>query len=671
MKKRVFALAVCAVLLIQTNAAALPLPHGVPKPLYLEQAQSVAVARDDAVKKKNNELVVKRMKYTEAVAAIKAKAKNIQSFRWTPLLSFKFPEKLDLITDYELTVKPLNLQSEITTLTHERDDMVYAIKSKTGKLFTAVYIAQERIAFQEEVLTLAREDLSRNMAKLILGTALQADIDTLEKSIETQTSDLAALKRGFETDKKELTDILGFDVTTGYLFKNPLKTASVSRKDLDGLTDYTLANDHLYYATRMTASLELLSLNSYEQLFRRQYGAKVNAVSTFLNQARNGQDIDTTAFKSAYDAMLKTFDAPWDGSIKILFFRFTKEWLKGQISGTRYVEEEMYALYTASLEYLAAKKDVDAAEKALRKQINAEYEAIVTAKNAADALIKTLGETKTALDRLLELNRRGKADFSEVKDKMDDYQALQVDVVEAMAAYNDLLFDFDRLTCGALTKLLSGAGLDMTAGIGGDSSRMLPTYYIYTDVADMIFVFGIHIPGDYEPEIDSFEILYGGTRIGARTPADQAIRHLAIDYGESSELTVRLFNGDEYVDECVIDTSIPTDILPIRGKSAPAPEPRVLGSYTITTEQRTGASTSELTLTIADGFDAAYYRISFDGQGLYSGVFTPTGTPFMYLTLLAASIETVRMELYDGGQSLICTARFDPLNQSIVEIPEP
>jgi hypothetical protein len=99
--------------------------------------------------------------------------------------------------------------------------------------------------------------------------------------------------------------------------------------------DFTLQNDHLYYAARMNESVARISLDSYERLFRGQYGGKVDAISSFLSQARNGSDIDTSAFKMAYDNMTTSFDSPWAGSFRIIFFRFSREYLKGQIDGTR------------------------------------------------------------------------------------------------------------------------------------------------------------------------------------------------------------------------------------------------------------------------------------------------------------------------------------------------
>jgi hypothetical protein len=485
--------------------------------------------------------------------------------------------------------------------------------------------------------------------------------------VETLRADLALTMRTFETDKSELSDLIKLDVTTGYVFKNPLKTMNITRDQLAELVDYTLQNDHTYYAARMGESVARIALDSYERLFRGQYGYKVNAVSGFLNQARNGSDVDSAAFKMAYDNMTASFDSPWSGRIRILFFRFSKEWFKGQIDGTRYIEDEMYALYTAALEYLTARKDKEAAEKDLRKQIASEYEALITAKNAVDALLATVAETKTSLSRITELNRLGKAEFSEVADKQDDYQSLQAEAIETLAAYNDLLFDFDRLTCGRVEKLLQGAGIETDSGTGGTSRLDLPSYYIYSDVADMVFVFGLQIPEDYEPAIDAFELWYEGVQIGERTPVGKDLRHLTIDYGEEHLLTVRLYGSDEYVDECEVDTTIPSGVLKLRGGVPETQQERVVGQYALRSDA--GAGTVTITLDMNAGSEAAFYRLTVNDAGLLTGERLPIATPFKYLKILSVDISELRAELFTDAGALLYTARFEPSTMSLC-VPE-
>ena len=130
----------------------------------------------------------------------------------------------------------------------------------------------------------------------------------------------------------------------------------------------------------MAVSTAQVNLDSYESLMRNSTASKMNGINSFLTQVRNGESVDYAAFQIKYDEMLDSFDAPWEGSIRILFFSFTKEWFKGELSGTRYIENDLYALLTSCKEYETANSDLESAQKTLEDEIRTAYESIVTAR---------------------------------------------------------------------------------------------------------------------------------------------------------------------------------------------------------------------------------------------------------------------------------------------------
>lgn len=675
--RRIFALVICAFQFVTLLTLGVSAKAPATRIFYESQAIKLALSNSPDISKQYNQITLKRMKYVEAVKAIKAKMKNLRSFRWTPLLSFKFPEKLDITKDYELNIKPLTLQAEISNLQHRLNDLNYEVTAKVSKAFVKVYILQEKIAFTDERLASAKTELARNQARLIAGNALQSDIDTMESSVKSLTEELSTLKKDFELEKQTLTDLINLDVTSGYRFSNPLKDAEITRDLLADIIEYTLDNDHTFFLAKADLSIAKLNLDSYESFMRGQFGSKVDAVQNYLNLVRQGKDVDPAAYKMKYDEMLKSFDKPWDGKFKILFITFTMEWLKGQISGTRYVEEEMDVLYTASFEYLAKLKERNQAEKDLRKQVSDEYEALIKAKNSAFSLMDTVATARDALDRLVELNKLGKAEYSEVSDKQKDYQGYQMEALEALATYNELLINFDRLTCGAVTILLTGTGLETSAGEGGISypgeSPDKAYYYIYTDISNLIFVFGVNIPDGFEPQITDFEIWYENTQIGEKTPIEEQLRHLPLDYGETSDLTVRLYNNDEYVGECLIDTKIERGELPIKSGEKPAPEPsiKILGEYKIDTSDLQGVKMSTLTITPKQGLGLKSYRLVFGESGdILTSDIMAFEQGFSYLTLLIASLEDVKLMLYDSTEALVYSASFNTDNQTIYTTEE-
>jgi len=666
---RLLALVLCAVLvctqMTESGQAALRT-----RTLTLEQAQRMALAASPEITKQNNAITLKRMKYVEAVEGIRAKVKNLTSFRWTPLLSFKFPEQLTMPEEYELNVKPLTLQYEIDSMVHKLDDLEYEITHKVTGQFYDAFLLQETTAFTQARLDEAKEQLKRNTAKLKTGDATQTDVDRAKSAVDELTSNLSSQMREFEMAKEKLSETIKVDITTGYRFANGLKTAVIPREQLENLTQYTLDHDQSFYEVKAQTSVATLNLNSYESLMRNEYGSKLNYIQNYINMAKQGMDVDYSAFQLKYREMLTALDRPWAGQIKIWFIRFSREFLKGEIDGTRYIEDEMYAVYTACMDYGAAAKEQAAKEKELRQQVRDSYEALVTAWNSYESLRILAAEAGETLEKVRALNRLGKATYTEVADEQTAYQDAQQDALDALGDYNHMLSEFNRLTCGAVSKYMTGAGMDLDAGEGGDAFAILdpiadPYYYIYTSVADLTFYFGVSIPEDYEPRVDGFEIWYDGTQIGERTAVGTELRHLALDYQDTSRLLVRLYQGDTFVDECEIDTAVPRDRLDIALEKVEE-EDRVVGTYSVTTTLQGNVSVSELKLRINAVEGAAAYTLSYGEGGIYTSDQRSTNESFIYLTLLISSLEDVTLNLYNNEGELVAQAAFDPTTQELI-----
>ncbi|MDR1797890.1 MAG: hypothetical protein LBR44_10765 [Clostridiales Family XIII bacterium] len=659
---RILTVAAMAALLLPAPGApgAIPAYAASAAPFTLAQAESMALATSAEIKKDYSQILLKQMNYKGAVAAIRATARDKSTLRWTPLLSFKLPEQLNLSDEMDLKVKPLALTAEITTLQHKMRDERFAVLSKVRLAYMDVYVAQEKSAFTESVLETAREDLARNQNRLALGQAKQEDVDALGKSVDKLAGDLATQLRNFENAKEKLGDIVGLDLTTGYRFPNPLKDAALTRDLLEGFVAYTLANDHSYYEAQATESLAKLNVDQAEKFMRNQYGSRMNRITSFLNQARAGGDVDQAAFQIAFDAMLNDADSRWQGKRRILFIKIPKDFFKGDIDGIRYVQDDPYALISYTMEYNGAIKDRVAKEKELRGQVEDGFESLVTARNASDQLAKNVADARADLERLTLLNKTGKASFDEVKTQQDDYLSLQMDALDALVAYNQLLVDYDRLTCGAVSAYFEGAGIETGTGGGALSYPTedgLIWYSFYGDVADLSFVFSIDVPEDFKPAVTEYELWYEGVSItSGRVAAAEPFRHLMLDAGDTHLLTVRLYGADGYIAECEIDTTVPRGQLPIEPeKPAEAPSERQIGTYRVATGMVGNVSTSTLSLSFDGDVPAASYLLRYGGAviGGASEEPIPKGESFTYLTLLVGDLADVELTvLNEAGETL-------------------
>lgn len=642
-----------------------------PRTLRLSQAKNLALANSSDYRKIKNKIELKKVSYAQAVKSLKLKKKNMSTFRWTPLLSFKFPEKADLLDEYEYVYKPMQIQNEITELKHELNDTVYSVYEETANLYTEIYSYQEKIAFEEEQLESLEKNLEKNKNRVLLGLASMNDVEVIEKSIESMKSTLAADIREFETKKKELSDMINLDVTSNYLFSNPYINADIPRKELDNFVEYTLANDHSYYSAKLDTSLGLLSLDTNYDLMKNQYGGKMSYISSYIQQVKNGEKVDGSAFKASYDEFLEAIDSPWQGKKKILFIKIPKEWFKGAIDGVRYIEDEPYGLYEAALEYQELIEEQKSVAKDIEKQVREDYETLVTARNSYLNLVSQVEKEKENVSKALLLNSLGECTFEEYTEAKEQYEELQMEELEALELYTTLFYSYDRLTCGAVSSYISGEDLELDDSVGGTSYIIeeetdVAMYYINSIVEENMFEFGIFIPEDFETEITHYELWADNYQIGSRTAIDKSIRHLMITIDDVDKFYVRVYDGENFVDECEIDTQVYQGELTIVEGYIITEEvtDTTIGTYTV--EEIESTKMSEITLSIDSEEGVNYYSLTnSEGKNIYTDEVMNITDSFEYLSFITGNLEKVTIKCYDKNKGFLYDAYFEPSNYSI------
>lgn len=643
------------------------------KTLTLARAKKLAVANSDSYEKVESQLAVKQASLSQAYRSIREKQKNMSTFRWSPLLSFKFPTKPDLSEAYEFQFKPIEIQSEIDSLKHQLTDVVLEEYEKVSTLFVDAVVLDESISFNEKRLAVFEEQLVKDKAKLKLGEASQNDIDILNTNITSLQNKIATDRRSYEQSKKKLSDAIGMDVTTGYSFENPFVSAEIVRTQLQDLTQYTLDHDQSYYDVCMAENTALISLRTNYNLMNGQYGSKMNYISGYVNQVYAGTKVNKKAFKSAYETFLQKIDEPWQGKKKILFIRIPKEWFKGAISGIRYVEDEPYALYESALEYEDARLERENAQKDLTDQVADTFENYVSLRNAYLAAVEAVNKAEKSLTAAESLNKLGELTNEEFTTEKEDYEELQNEMFSALADYTKALYSFDRLTCGGVSALLEDAGADLNAGGEGNSYVEAEYeggayYYMESIIEQEQFRLNVYIPDDFSVEVTHFELWCDGKQIGERTAIDKSIRHLALTTESIDKAFIRFYNDTEFVDDCEIDPSQQSGELQIvTGYTATGDSrDRELGEYSLTVNATTGIVTVELSP--QKDKEIAYYRISTsDGVYLTGDSYYSIEKGFRYLSILENGIADLNIEFYDASKNKIFDGYFETAGNKLME----
>lgn len=643
------------------------------KTLTLTLAKKLAVANSASYEKVESQLAVKQASLSQAYRSIREKQKNMSTFRWSPLLSFKFPTKPDLSEAYEFQFKPIEIQSEIDSLKHQLTDVVLEEYEKVSTLFVDAVVLDESISFNEKRLAVFEEQLVKDKAKLKLGEASQSDIDILNTNITSLQNKIATDRRSYEQSKKKLSDAIGMDVTTGYSFVNPFVSAEISRSQLQDLTQYTLDHDQSYYDVCMAESTALISLRTNYNLMNGQYGSKMNYISGYVNQVYAGNKVNKKAFKSAYEVFLQKIDEPWQGKKKILFIRVPKEWFKGAISGIRYVEDEPYALYEAALEYEDARLERENAQKDLTDEVADTFENYVSLRNAYLAAVEAVNKAEKTLTAAESLNKLGELTNEEFTTEKEDYEELQNEMFTALADYTKALYSFDRLTCGGVSVLLADAGADLNAGGEGNSYVEAEYeggayYYMESIIEQEQFRLNVYIPDDFSVEVTHFELWCDGKQIGERTAIDKSIRHLALATESIDKAFIRFYNDTEFVDDCEIDPSQQSGELQIVTNYTTTGDSRdkELGEYSITVNAVTGIATVELSP--RKDREIAFYRITTsDGVYLTGDSYYSVEKGFRYLSLLENGIADLNIEFYDASKNKIFDGYFETAGNKLMQ----
>ena len=113
-KKRIISIALCWAVLI---SALITFPsmdtEAATKSLSIATAIKLAIRNSDEYEQAQMKVDSKNAERESAIKSLKLRKKNMSTFRWSPLLKIKFPQKPDLATASDFQFKPVQLAGEI------------------------------------------------------------------------------------------------------------------------------------------------------------------------------------------------------------------------------------------------------------------------------------------------------------------------------------------------------------------------------------------------------------------------------------------------------------------------------------------------------------------------------------------------------------------------------
>lgn len=678
--ERVLAVVMVAVFTVSL-AAPTSVSAAVPskKKLTLEACRNFAIQNSTDYESAEIAVESKKAAYESAVKSLALKEKNMKTFRWNFLLSFHFPEDPNFVEASEFQYKPMSLMYEVREAEHKLSDKTFEINEKVNTLYTEIVVLQETIAFNEKRLEATKEGLSRNQAKLRLGEATQADVDKLDKKVESLTNKISSDRTNLEANLKKLTNMVGFDVSTGYTFEKPFIEATIERSMLNDLIVYTEDRDDGYYdaCTEEVSKRAELTINA--RLMQNYYGGDYNMIRSYVNTALQGGRVNKKAFSKDYKAFLKKIDSYWEGYYKIylLFFtiKFPKLWTKGDMDGTRYIEDDPSVLQQNVLDYSQALNDKLAAQQELDQSVTDAFNNYISVRNSYKQYIKDTDNAEAELQKSALRNRMGLMTFDEYDSEMESYEELQNSMLSAMKLYTTTLYNFDRLTVGGVSALLKGTDADMHTAVVGESYVVEDSseahYTLRPIIQKQEFELALQIPDDFDIEITDYELWVNNQIVGSRTAVDKKLRHLMLAFDAVEDCKIRLYNGEEFVDDAEIDPSVESGPLKIRkGYDIKREAPGQIGTYEITQNETTGLVELKFTMN-NEGSECKKFKVkNLEGKTLGKDEMTEIDKGLVYIELLMGSVDDLTVEFYGDDDSLVETARLDSANSAVLRKEE-
>ena len=175
----------------------------------LSQARAQAYSNSSKLEQLENKLETKKVQLEQSIKTIKMKQKNMSTFRWSPLLSFKFPTKPDLAEAFEFEFKPMSIQYEIDILNHQITDQKFEIYQQVNSVYLDIVMLETEIDLNQKKLDATNKAIEKNKMKLWVGQATQGDIDAMSSKARSLQSKISSASRNLISRKKRLVNLTG------------------------------------------------------------------------------------------------------------------------------------------------------------------------------------------------------------------------------------------------------------------------------------------------------------------------------------------------------------------------------------------------------------------------------------------------------------------------------
>ncbi|MCR5467368.1 MAG: hypothetical protein K6F37_00265 [Lachnospiraceae bacterium] len=662
--------------------------HVPSKTLTLDAAKKLAYATSVKLDDLNEKLEKKQAEYENKVKSAAIKREYVKHFHWRFLFSMDFPRDLTFEEIRETTYEPMEALEEVRETKKEIEALKLDLNEKVTDLYITIYKGRQSIEMDEERLLIAKDKKAKVAAMVATGEKNDADLKEAEQGVKDIESKIVSTISSTNAACKKLAKLVGFvddygnvsDPTlSDYKLLVPYTTDIINkldRKDLKYLKQHTLDNDSEIYESRANKSLAYIDVTTvYSAISSNMKSGDMAIIAPYYNSVVAGKTINKTKLKQANKQFLKAIDRYWEGSYKIgiwpIRFSFAKTLFKGKADGSWYMQDDPNALYDTILEYYNTTTELKIAESDKEDEVEDAFNTYIGLRNTYTLLQEQRQDKEEGYKESGIQYRLGEIDAAEYNSILDAYEDLQLQELDALTTFSQNVNSFNRLTCGALDKILTGEdfGNEFGTQLVVANNISGASYYIVPKYETLVFDLGISVPEDFKYNITDFELWCDGTKVGERTASDSVITHLMTATANVEKVIIRLYDGDTFIADCEIDPGILQGELLIPAYEGTTELPNQVGSYELTENSDDTTVTFKL---IPNAIENMKYFVVYDADGhaLISEELCGVDEGIRYPKALEESIDQVVIKCYDADKNYLYDAKADIYARAIIKQTE-
>lgn len=634
--------------------------------LTIEQARTLAQEKSEGLQDVKIDRIKKQIELKQAQDGIKDIRKKESTIRFSLLFNIQFPSSHGMPKEIELIMKVPQIQNEITIL--QKQEGYEALKSQT-EAETAFYdVVQEQYnqTYLQERIQDSKTVLQKITKEYQTGNGKKEDVEYVQNELQNFENEYQKSILNMDTKTKKLSSLLGTNVQTGYTFTEYFPQVNIDRTQLEQITQFAKENDFEVFKKTQQRKLAETDTSEILNIYKSKYSNYIGDIESYIKAHENTR-IDYDAFIQKYNYTLTQIDSPWDGAyvINLLFFkiRIPKEWFKGEYSGTRYMEDQKYALFVSLTERDKARKAEQNAISSLENTIYMAYSNLKQMESAYKNAQQNLELSEKNYTEQKKQNQLGLVAFSTLESSRMDYFTKQKALFDMKMEYAKALSSFNLTTSGYMNHLLQGGTFESKSLEAGDTFLESPQWYVKNDLTSYTFAFGVAIPDEYG--VDSYQLYYDGLPVGDKLSLDEQLIHMPLTYSDSSSLEVRLFQNDTLSYIASFDGSQYSGTLELKKAdellaeaSKIQPESNHLGTWTVSqTDNLRSTFSMELS-------DLVYtdYELVFNANSIGKA---KKGESVSTLSLYFSDMNAVLIRFYNQGQ-IVGTGRLEGNNSGTI-----